>query len=140
MEYEIPKLQVLIINHTEQTGKVRGVGVGGGVLILVKTCYFSEKLFRLCSDNRNANELLAVEVINSYKSKLLIIGAYRPDSDSLNTLNANLDYMLWSAYRQGYSEIIITGEFNTRNIHWVEKTVLSLDMTQTFIKLFYNLA
>ena len=91
---------------------------GGGVLILVKSHYFSERREEMIANNNKANEILPVEIKNDKGHRLLIVGAYRPDSDSLNSFIPNLDFTLCTAYQTGYQDIVITGDFNTRNIHW----------------------
>ena len=87
-------------------------------MILVKSHYFSEEREEMISANKAANEILAVEIRNDIGQRLLVIGAYRPDSDSLANFIPNLDYTLCSAYHHGFNDIIVTGDFNTRNIHW----------------------
>ena len=67
-----------------------------------------------------ANEILPVEVRNNKGQKLLVIGAYRPDSDSLTNFMINLDHVLCNSYLAGFNDIIVTGDFNTRNINWDE--------------------
>ena len=93
---------------------------GGGVLILVKSEYFSEDRKELVAPNNAANEILAVEIKNNHNQRLLVIGVYRPDSDSLRLFIPNMDFTLCSAYQAGFKDIAITGDFNTRNIHWDE--------------------
>ena len=95
---------------------------GGGILILVKSEYFSEERPDLKSPSLAANEILSVEVRNNKGQKLLIVGAYRPDSVTLYNFVPNLDFTLCNAYLTGFTDIIVTGDFNTRNITWNEQS------------------
>ena len=109
------------VHRQDRTGKG-----GGGILILVKSQYFSEERPELLSTSEYANEIFTVEVKNNDGQKLLIIGAYRPDSVSLYNFIPNLDHTLCTAYQAGFTDIIITGDFNTRNITWEDDSNLHL--------------
>ena len=116
-----------IIDETYQVHRQDRIGKGGGgILILVKSEYFSEERPELLSSSELANEIFAVEVKNDTGQKLLIIGAYRPDSVSLYNFVPNLDLTLCNAYQAGFTNIIVTGDFNTRNITWTEDSNLHL--------------
>ena len=68
-----------------------------------------------CLDTREYHHT-TVEIRNVKGQRLLVVGAYRPDSDNLYNFMPNLDYRVSNAYLMGFSNIIVTGDFNKRNI------------------------
>jgi uncharacterized protein (DUF934 family) len=91
---------------------------GGGVLCLVKKDIWSTQRKDLeCKSNRH-NEIIAVEIRPTAGERLLLISAYRSQTDPSDIFLANIEEILNRAISDEIYDFLILGDLNYSQIKW----------------------
>ena len=101
--------------------KDRMNSLGGGVLILTKKMFHCEIVDNFIWEN---GEILVIKMVINFKTIHLCV-VYRPPGTGIECLNVIRDTFEYLSSLSG--QVIVTGDFNFKNIDWVEGTLKIYD-------------
>jgi len=93
---------------------------GGGVLLLIKKTLWSTERKDLILPTNKHNEIVAAEVRPSKGRKILVISVYRSQTDPSKEFLSNFEHVLQAGCQDNINEFLILGDFNYRELTWVE--------------------
>ena len=93
---------------------------------MIKKTIWSTERKDLKSDNPNHNKITVTEIHPTTGRRILVLSCYRSQADPSPIFISNLEHILQSGCQDNINEFLVLGDFNYREIKWIDEIDTSL--------------